>query len=202
MHTNISLSDLNGNNVFYDPNGLEQLSEIAYYFMGGVIKHIKAIAAITNPIVNSYKRLVPGYEAPVYIAWSTRNRSPLIRVPAKRGASTRVELRNPDPSCNPYFALAVVLQAGLDGIENKIAPPPPVNANIYEMTREERAANGIESLPINLAHAIQELEKDELIKDALGEHVYNLYITAKKQEWDEYRRQVHQWELDQYLTRF
>jgi glutamine synthetase len=202
MHTNISLSDLNGNNVFYDPAGKEQLSELAYYFMGGVIKHIKAIACITNPIVNSYKRLVPGYEAPVYIAWSTRNRSPLIRVPAKRGASTRVELRNPDPSCNPYFALAVVLQAGLEGIEKRIAPPAPVNANIYEMTEEERAANGIESLPINLYEAVQELKKDKVIKNALGEHVYNLYIEAKEREWDDYRCRVHQWEIDQFLTRF
>ncbi|KJS82351.1 MAG: glutamine synthetase [Peptococcaceae bacterium BICA1-8] len=202
MHTNISLSDMQGNNVFFDPKGEEQLSETAYYFMGGVIKHIKAIAAITNPTVNSYKRLVPGYEAPVYIAWSTRNRSPLIRVPAKRGPSTRVELRNPDPSANPYFTLAVVLQAGLDGIEKKIAPPAPINANIYEMSEEERTANGIEGLPINLINAIELLKKDDLIKKALGEHVYNLYIEAKKLEWEEYRSKVHQWEVDQYLTRF
>ena len=202
MHTNISLSDAQGNNIFFDPNGEEQLSEAAYYFMGGVIKHIKAIAAITNPTVNSYKRLVPGYEAPVYIAWSTRNRSPLIRVPAKRGPSTRVELRNPDPSANPYFTLAVVLQAGLDGIEQKIAPPAPTNANIYEMTEEERATRGIEGLPINLINAIEHLKKDDLIKKALGEHVYNLYIEAKKLEWEEYRGKVHQWEVDQYLTRF
>ncbi|MGI6225589.1 MAG: type I glutamate--ammonia ligase [Peptococcales bacterium] len=202
MHTNISLSDLMGNNVFYDPNGPEQLSDVAYYFMGGIIKHIKAIAAITNPTVNSYKRLVPGYEAPVYIAWSTRNRSPLVRVPAKREASTRIELRNPDPSSNPYFALAVVLQAGLEGIEKKIAPPAPINANIYEMTDEERKELGIEELPINLATAIEELKKDEVVKKALGEHVYNLYIEAKKIEWEQYRARVHQWELDQYLTRF
>ena len=181
--------------------GKEQLSELAYYFMGGVIKHIKALHV--SPIdCKLYKRLVPGYEAPVYIAWSTRNRSPLIRVPAKRGASTRVELRNPDPSCNPYFALAVVLQAGLEGIEKRIAPPAPVNANIYEMTEEERAANGIESLPINLYEAVQELKKDKVIKNALGEHVYNLYIEAKEREWDDYRCRVHQWEIDQFLTRF
>lgn len=202
MHTNISLSGINGKNAFYDPNGEEQLSEIAYYFMGGVMKHIKAITAITNPTVNSYKRLVPGFEAPVYIAWSTRNRSPLIRVPAKRGPSTRIELRNPDPSCNPYFALAVVLQAGLNGIEQKIKPPAPTNANIYEMSEEEREARGIEGLPHNLITAIAELKKDEVIRKALGEHVYNRYIDAKTWEWDQYRSKVHQWELDQYLTRF
>lgn len=202
MHTNISLADLKGNNAFYDPNDQEQLSQLAYYFMGGVIKHIKAIAAITNPIVNSYKRLVPGYEAPVHIAWSTRNRSPLIRVPAKREASTRIELRNPDPSSNPYFALAVVLHAGLEGIEKQIAPPPPINANIYEMTEEERIAQGIEGLPVNLISAIEELKKDDVVKKALGEHVYNLYIEAKRIEWEQYQARVHQWELDEYLTRF
>lgn len=202
MHTNISLSDMAGNNKFYDPQGEEQLSEIAYHFMGGVIKHIKGITSITNPIVNSYKRLVPGYEAPVYIAWSTKNRSPLIRVPAKRGPSTRIELRSPDPSCNPYYALAVVLQAGLDGIEKKIAPPAPTNANIYEMTEEERAARGIDCLPHNLITAVEELKKDEVIKEALGDHVYYRYLEAKKIEWDQYRSKVHQWEIDQYLTRF
>ncbi|MFZ5944500.1 MAG: type I glutamate--ammonia ligase [Bacillota bacterium] len=202
MHTNISLSDMDGRNVFFDPQGEEQLSEMAFYFMGGVMKHIKAITAITNPIVNSYKRLVPGYEAPVYIAWSTRNRSPLIRVPAKRGPSTRIELRNPDPSCNPYYALAVVLQAGLSGIENKIVPPAPTNANIYEMNEDDRLQRGIEGLPHNLISAIAYLQEDEVIKEALGSHVFDRYIEAKKLEWDLYRGRVHQWELDQYLTRF
>lgn len=202
MHTNISLSDLQGNNVFYDPSGQEELSDIAYYFMGGIIKHIRGMAAITNPTINSYKRLVPGYEAPVYIAWSTKNRSPLIRIPAKRGPSTRIELRNPDPTCNPYFILAVALQAGLKGIEEKINPPAPINANIYEMTPEERQKENIGSLPSTLREAIIELRKDNLVREALGEHVYNRYIEAKILEWNEYRSQVHQWEVNHYLTRF
>ncbi len=202
MHTNISLCTLDGENAFYDPQGVDQLSKEAYYFMGGIIKHIKAITAITNPIVNSYKRLVPGFEAPIYIAWSSRNRSPLIRVPAKRKSSTRVELRSPDPSCNPYFALAVILRAGLEGIEKKIDPPAPVNANIYEMGEEDRKEKGIESLPGSLIEAINELKKDPLIREALGEHVYERYIYAKTWEWNQYRSQVTQWELDQYLTRF
>ena len=202
MHTNLSLSTQDGKNAFYDTNGEDQLSQEAYYFMGGIMKHIKAITAITNPIVNSYKRLVPGYEAPVYIAWSGRNRSPLIRIPAKRGPSTRVELRSPDPSCNPYFALAVILQAGLDGIENKITPPKPENSNIYEMSEAERLEKGIENLPGDLIGAIEELKKNQLIRMALGEHVFERYIEAKTLEWNDYRSRVYQWELDNYLTRF
>lgn len=202
MHTNLSLFDELKGNAFYDPLGKEQLSQTAYHFMGGVMNHIKAITAITNPIVNSYKRLVAGYEAPVYIAWSARNRSPLIRVPAKRGESTRIELRSPDPSCNPYFALATILHAGLNGIENKIAPPRPVNSNINEMTDLERMAANIESLPVSLIEAIAELKKDDSMKNALGEHASKVYIEAKTLEWNDYRSKVHQWELDQYLTRF
>ncbi|GAW91961.1 type I glutamate--ammonia ligase [Calderihabitans maritimus] len=201
MHTNQSLMK-DGKNAFYDPNGKLELSEIAYYYIGGLMKHARAIAAITNPTVNSYKRLVPGYEAPVYIAWSPRNRSPLIRVPAKRGMSTRIELRNPDPSCNPYLAIAVMLKAGLDGIKNSITPPPPTDRNIYTMTEAERLELGIESLPGSLAEALDELEKDEVIKSALGEHVYSRFMEAKRIEWDNYRKQVHQWEIDQYLTKF
>lgn len=202
MHTNLSLFDELKGNAFYDPLGKDQLSQTAYHFMGGVMNHIKAITAITNPIVNSYKRLVAGYEAPVYIAWSARNRSPLIRVPAKRGESTRIELRSPDPSCNPYFALATILHAGLNGIENKIAPPRPVNSNINEMTDLERMAANIESLPVSLIEAIAELKKDDSMKNALGEHASKVYIEAKTLEWNDYRSKVHQWELDQYLTRF
>jgi glutamine synthetase len=155
---------------------------------------------ITNPTVNSYKRLVPGYEAPVYIAWSARNRSPLIRIPAKRGVSTRIELRNPDPACNPYLATAVALKAGLDGIKNKIQPPPPTDKNIYEMTAEERLAEGIDSLPSSIYEAIQYLSRDEVLKCALGSHAYNRFIEAKMIEWDKYRVQVHPWELDEYLA--
>lgn len=201
MHCNQSLFR-NGENAFFDPNGELQLSDEAYYYIGGIMKHAKAMAAITNPTVNSYKRLVPGYEAPVYIAWSARNRSPLIRIPAKRGVSTRIELRNPDPSCNPYLAIAVMLKAGLDGIKNKIKPPAPTDRNIYEMDTVEMREAGIESLPGSLKEALDELSKDEVIQDALGDHIYNRFMEAKKIEWDNYRTRVHQWEIDQYLTKF
>jgi glutamine synthetase len=201
MHTNISLFS-NGENTFYDPNTATKLSEAAMYFIGGVLKHAPAFSAITNPTVNSYKRLVSGYEAPVYIAWSEKNRSPLVRIPAKRGSSTRVELRNPDPSCNPYLALAVMIKAGLDGIKNKISPPAAVNKNIYAMSDEEMRENGIYSLPTSLEEAIKELEKNPVMTAALGTHVYQRFLEAKKIEWDNYRLQVHQWELDEYLNKF
>ena len=201
MHMNQSLFK-NGQNAFFDPNAPLQLSEDAYYYIGGLIKHAKAMAAITNPIVNSYKRLVPGYEAPVYIAWSARNRSPLIRIPAKRGSSTRIELRNPDPACNPYLAIAVALKAGLDGIKNKIAPPPSTDRNIYQMSQTERDQEGIPSLPANLFEALEELSANEVIKSALGDHIFNRYLEAKKIEWDRFRVAVHPWELEQYLIKF
>ncbi|WP_027718643.1 type I glutamate--ammonia ligase [Desulfovirgula thermocuniculi] len=201
MHTNMSLFR-GEENAFYDPSSPDGLSDTCRYFIGGLMKHIRAIAAITNPTVNSYKRLVAGYEAPVYIAWSFRNRSPLIRIPAKRGLSTRIELRSPDPSCNPYLALAVCLKAGLDGIKNKIAPPPPCDRNIYEMSPKEREELGIGCLPENLKEALDELERDELIKEALGPHVYARFMEAKRIEWDRYRTQVHPWELEEYLTKY
>ncbi len=199
MHMNQSLFQ-NGSNVFYDPNTPTQLSDIAMNYIAGVMKHARSIAAVTNPTVNSYKRLVPGFEAPVYIAWSTQNRSPLIRVPAKRGLSTRIELRNPDPMCNPYLALAVVLTAGLDGIKNNLVPPPPCDQNIYEMTALERWEIGIGSLPGSLEEAIEELSKDEIIKGALGSHVLDRYLEAKLHEWNAYKTRVHQWEIDRYLN--
>lgn len=201
MHANMSLFK-DGKNAFYDPEGELQLSQDAYYYIGGLIKHAKAIAAVTNPTVNSYKRLVPGYEAPIYVAWSGKNRSPLIRIPAKRGVSTRVEMRNPDPSCNPYLALAVMLKAGLDGIKNKITPPKEVNCNIYKMTLEEKKELGIESLPGNLSEALKELEQDEVVKEALGEHIYDRFMEAKKHEWNEYITKVTPWEVENYLTKF
>lgn len=201
MHTNVSLYK-NGKNAFYDENDPLQLSQEAYWFIGGIMKNMKSITAITNPLVNSYKRLVPGYEAPVYIAWSTRNRSPLIRIPAARGEATRLELRCPDPSCNPYLALAAVLSAGLDGIENKIQPPAPVDRNIFEMGEEQRLAEGIESLPGSLKEAIDEMEKNEMVRQVLGDHIFTKYIEAKKKEWDQYRTKISQWELDQYLARY
>ncbi|ATW26972.1 type I glutamate--ammonia ligase [Candidatus Formimonas warabiya] len=201
MHTNQSLFK-GSKNVFYDPNGELELSREAYYYVGGLMKHARAMAAITNPTVNSYKRLVPDYEAPVYVAWSAKNRSPLIRIPAKRGLSTRVEMRNPDPSCNPYLAIAAMLKAGLDGIKNKILPPDPVNRNIYEMTGAEKDAMGIASLPGSLEEALKELKADEVIKSALGNHALSRFLEAKEMEWDSYRTKITYWEIEQYLTKF
>jgi len=201
MHINMSLSK-DGKNVFDDPNDELGLSKEAYYFIGGIIKHMKGMTAITNPLVNSYKRLVPGYEAPVYIAWSATNRSPLIRIPAARGEGTRIELRCPDPSANPYLALAVCLRAGLDGIANKIEPPASVNCNIFELTSEEKKELGIEAIPGTLIEAVNEMEKDEFVQGVLGKHVSSKYIEAKKAEWANYRSQVTDWEINQYLNQF
>lgn len=201
MHTNASLFK-NGKNVFYDENDALQLSQEAYWFIGGLMKHMRSMTAITNPTVNSYKRLVPGYEAPVYIAWSARNRSPLIRIPAARGASTRVELRCPDPTCNPYLALAAILAAGLDGIENKTQPPAPSNKNIFQMTKEQRMAEGIDSLPGSLDEALAEMSGSRFVKDILGEHIFHKYIEAKNQECNEYRTKISKWEIDTYLMRY
>lgn len=201
MHINMSLSR-NGKNIFADTSDSLGLSQEAYYFIGGIMKHIKGMTAITNPLVNSYKRLVPGYEAPVYIAWSATNRSPLIRIPAARGEGTRIELRCPDASANPYLALAVCLRAGLDGIINKIEPPAGVDCNIFDMTKEQKKSLGIESLPGTLREAIHELEQDDFIKSVLGEHVSAKYIEAKKEEWARYRSQVTDWEINQYLYQY
>ena len=201
MHCNISIFKDN-QNIFYAPDETHQLSKEAIYSIGGLLKNVSAVTAITNPIVNSYKRLVLGYEAPVYIAWSLANRSALIRVPAKRGSATRVELRSPDPSCNPYLAMAVILGAILDGIENKIEPPAQIEENIYEMTKAELKERGIASLPSSLKEAVKALENNEVVKDSLGEHIVNEFTTAKKIEWDRYRTQVTQWELDSYLNAY
>ena len=201
MHTHLSLFK-DGKNIFHDANMPDELSQEMLYFIGGLLKHAKGFTAVTNPLVNSYKRLVPGYEAPVYIAWSHRNRSPLVRVPARRGIGTRVELRSPDPSCNPYLAFAVMLKAGLDGIHNKITPPDPVNLNIYTMTDEVKAEHKIESLPGTLFEAITELDNDPIIQEALGEHIYDRFREGRMKEWLDYRIQVHDWEVKQYLARF
>ncbi|ACV64467.1 glutamine synthetase, type I [Desulfofarcimen acetoxidans DSM 771] len=201
MHMNQSLFK-DDQNAFYDPSGPNALSETAYYYIAGLVKHARALAAITNPTVNSYKRLVPGYEAPVYIAWSCRNRSPLIRVPAKRGLSTRVELRNPDPSCNPYLAISVALKAGLDGIKNKLQHPAACDRNIYHMNAAERLENNIPSLPGSLREALDELAADPVIKSALGNHIFDRFMESKLVEWDNYRVQVHNWEVEEYLTKF
>lgn len=198
MHVNMSLSK-DGKNIFCDPSGEMGLSKEALYFIGGILKHIKGMALVTNPLVNSYKRLVPGYEAPVYIAWSATNRSPLIRIPAARGAGTRVELRCPDSSANPYLVLAVCLAAGLEGIRNKITPGQPVTENVFKMRLCEKEELGIESLPKDLGEAIVEFEKDDYLKGVLGEHISRKYLNAKKAEWIQYQTQVTTWEIDQYL---
>ncbi|MBM6618351.1 type I glutamate--ammonia ligase [Bacillus suaedaesalsae] len=201
MHANLSL--FNGNeNAFFDPNGDLQLSETARHFIAGILKHAPAFTAVTNPTVNSYKRLVPGYEAPCYVAWSARNRSPLIRIPSSRGLSTRVEVRSPDPAANPYLSMAVLLAAGLDGIKNKLSAPKPVDRNIYVMNKAERLENGIEDLPATLAQALDLLKADEVIKGALGEHLLEHFIEAKEIEWDMFRTQVHPWEREQYMTTY
>jgi glutamine synthetase len=188
----------NGQNAFYDANNEIGLSETARYFMAGVMKHARANAAITNPTINSYKRLVPGYEAPVYVAWSASNRSPMIRIPASRGAGTRIEVRNPDPSANPYLALAVLLKAGLDGIKNKLTLAEPTDRNIYHMTEKERIEEGIDSLPGSLQEAIDELLTDGVITSAIGEHALTHFVEAKRIEIEMFRTAVHEWEREQY----
>lgn len=198
MHTNMSLTK-DGRNIFNDPNGENGLSKEAYYFIAGIMKHVKGMTAIANPLINSYKRLVPGHEAPVYIAWSATNRSPLIRIPAARGAGTRIELRSPDPAANPYLLLALCLAAGLDGIKNQMKPPKAVNGNIFELTEREMKRAKIESIPGDLQQAVIAMEADPFIKQTLGERVFNKYVEAKKKEWDTYRKQVTQWEIDEYL---
>jgi glutamine synthetase len=187
-------------NSFYDENDKLGLSSVARYYMAGILHHARAFAAITNPTVNSYKRLVPGYEAPCYVAWSASNRSPMIRIPASRGLSTRVEVRNPDPAANPYLALAVMLKAGLNGIKNKMHLPPATDRNIYVMSEEERQEQGIPSLPDNLKIALEDLLRDDIICEALGDHALAHFIELKEIEWDIYRTQVHAWEREQYLT--
>ncbi|WP_277677875.1 type I glutamate--ammonia ligase [Gracilibacillus dipsosauri] len=201
MHCNMSLFK-GKTNTFLDENGPLQLSETAYQFIAGTIKHALSFTAVTNPTVNSYKRLVPGYEAPCYVAWSGSNRSPLIRVPSSRGASTRVEVRSVDPAANPYLALSVLLASGLDGIKNNLEAPKAIDRNIYIMDKEEREANGIQDLPATLADALEELKKDEVIIEALGEHLFEHFIESKEIEWDMFRTQVHPWEREQYISAF
>lgn len=201
MHCNVSLFR-EGENSFYDTKGNLELSDTARQFIAGIIKHAPNFTAVTNPTVNSYKRLVPGYEAPCYVAWSARNRSPLIRIPASRGLSTRVEVRSVDPAANPYLAMAVLLKAGLDGIKNKLTPPAPVDRNIYVMNKEERLDAGIVDLPATLAAALDNLKSDETIVSALGEHIFEHFVEAKEIEWDMFRTQVHPWEREQYMQMY
>lgn len=201
MHCHISL--FKGNkNAFEDPTNPYGLSETAYQFMAGIMHHARGITAITNPTVNSYKRLVPGYEAPVYVAWSAKNRSPMIRIPSSRGISTRIEVRNPDPSANPYLALAVLLKAGLEGIKRGYSVPRATDRNIYAMNDDERDAAGINTLPTSLEEALHCLQQDDVISAALGDHVLYHFLEAKQIEWNMYRIQVHQWERDHYLSSY
>ncbi|MCM3689752.1 type I glutamate--ammonia ligase [Neobacillus niacini] len=201
MHMNLSLFS-NGKNAFYEPTGDLEMSDAARQFIAGILKHAPSFTAVTNPTVNSYKRLVPGYEAPCYVAWSARNRSPLIRIPASRGLSTRVEVRSVDPAANPYLAMAVLLKAGLDGIKNKMTPPAPVDRNIYVMSKEERIEEGIIDLPATLAQALDQLKSNEVIVSGLGEHIFEHFIEAKEIEWDMFRTVVHPWERDQYMSMY
>ncbi len=201
MHINMSLSK-DGKNVFYDPNGERGLSKEAYSFIAGLLIHVKGMTALLNPLVNSYKRLVPGYEAPCYLAWSASNRSALIRIPSARGASTRVELRSPDPSCNPYLALAVCLAAGLDGMEKGLTPPPEIKENIFAMSDEQRKAAGIDTLPDSLQNALYEMQHDPLIMDTLGPHVSQAILEAKGKEWEEYTTRVSSWEIEKYMVTY
>ena len=201
MHMNMSLHNEAGENVFNDKNDPNGMSKEAYYFIGGLMKHIKAMTFITNPIVNSYKRFVPGFEAPVHIAWSRKNRTPFIRIPADRGGNVRIELRSPDTAANPYLALAVCLAAGLDGIRSKIMPSDSIDRNLFEMSEEELKEAGVEKLPMNLMEACQEFEKDEYIKNVLGNDLVQKYTQAKKKEYEEYVTQVTEWELNKYLHR-
>jgi glutamine synthetase len=203
MHTHLSLFTEDGENAFHDENDEFDLSEEAKQFTAGILEHAPALSAVTNPTVNSYKRLVPGYEAPVYVAWSDRNRSALIRKPAARvPAASRIEARFPDPSCNPYLAFAALIQAGLDGIERQLDCDDPIRENIYEFDEQTRKEHGIETLPSNLGEAVDALEADEVIQQALGPHVTENFVEAKRQEFQEYIVEVSDWELDRYLETF
>jgi glutamine synthetase len=201
MHTHQALYTRD-RNTFFDPHAEWQLSRVCLHYVGGLLRHAGAFCAITNPLVNSFKRLVPGYEAPTAIAWSERNRSPLIRVPAARGPQTRVELRMPDSSCNPYLALAAMLRAGLDGIQHELNPGPPVNKNIYKMSHRERRHLRIDELPGNLSEALDELARSPLMRETLGDHIFDHFLAAKRAEWDSYIRHVSPWETDRYLNSY
>lgn len=202
MHCHQSLFNARGKNAFFDPKGPWQLSKVARSYIAGLLDHARGLVAVTNPLVNSYKRLVPGYEAPVNVAWSEKNRSPMIRVPARRGVGTRCEVRMPDPSCNPYLALAAMLACGLDGIERELECGEPVNRNIFDMSQREKRRLKIVQLPANLDEALGFLEKDAVLRSALGDHIFDHFIFNKRTEWAGYIKEIHRWELDRYLDRY
>ncbi len=201
MHANISLFR-GGENAFFDPETKNGISDLARFFVGGLIEHACAITAIANPLINSYKRLVSGFEAPVYITWSGPNRSSLIRIPAGRGLSTRLEFRSPDPTCNPYLTFAVILAAGMDGIKRGIDPGEPVDLNVYHLSPAERKSLGIKTLPSNLKEALDYLERDSVIRGALGEHVFENVMRLGLLEWEAYNTYVHPWEIERYINAF
>ncbi|HSO22025.1 MAG TPA: type I glutamate--ammonia ligase, partial [Chondromyces sp.] len=202
MHVHQSLFSPRGKNAFYDAKGEWELSKTARAYIGGLLEHARAFVAITNPLVNSYKRLVPGYEAPVNVAWSEKNRSPMIRVPARRGIGTRCEVRVPDPSCNPYLAFAAMLASGLDGIDRGLDCGEPVNRNIFDMSQREKKRLRIVQLPASLDEALNHLEKDGLLREALGDHIFDHFLFNKRTEWAEYIKEIHDWELERYLDRY
>ena len=203
MHINMSLADQSGHNVFIDETDGLGLSRIAYQFMAGILAHMKEITMLTNPLVNSYKRLVPGYDAPVYVTWSAAaNRSALIRIPCTRGSNTRIELRCPDSAVNPYLALAACLAAGLDGIKQEMEPPKSVDVNLFAMTEEQMDALGIEQLPETLGEALEAFEHSSFVRKVLGDHVYTKYLAAKSAEWKKFRAEVTDWEVEEYLYKF
>ena len=202
MHTHQSLFTLDGENAFYDPSGPWQLSQVARSYIGGLLDHARAFVALTNPLVNSYKRLVPGYEAPVNVAWSEKNRSPMIRVPDRRGVGTRCEVRIPDPSCNPYLALAAMMASGLDGVERELECGEPVNRNIFDMSQREKKRLKIVQLPASLDEALSFMEKDKLLREALGDHIFDHFLYNKRTEWADYIKEIHNWELERYLDRY
>jgi len=200
MHVHQSLSDAKGNNLFYDKNKKYQLSDMALYYINGIIEHAPSFVAITNPIVNSYKRLVPGHEAPVNIAWSMKNRSPLIRIPDKRENGTRIEVRVPDPATNPYLALLVMFASGVDGINKKVFPPEAISENVFELTEKEKKKLRVGALPANIFEAVENLKKDKYLREILGEHIFNHFYEAKLKEWDDFNTEVHNWEIKRYLS--
>ncbi len=200
MHVHQSLFTTGGENAFYDESGIHELSDVARWYVGGVLKYARETCAILASWVNSYKRLVPGYEAPVYICWANKNRSALVRIPAGKGKSKRIEVRNPDPAGNPYLQYAVMLAAGLEGVRNKLEPPQPIETDIFKLTSSDRSKMGIGSLPGDLNEALAEMEKSELIRETIGAHVFTNFLYNKRKEWDSYKIQVTDWELKQFLS--
>lgn len=201
LHTHQSLFR-NGQNAFYDPDAEDQISEVMRWYVGGLLRHARSFCAVTNPLVNSYKRLVPGYEAPVSVAWSHHNRSPMLRIPARRGQGTRIEMRMPDPAANPYLALAVQLAAGLDGLRRRIQPPDPVDKNIFQLSVRDRRKYKVQELPRDLGEAVDLLKRSPFMRSVLGDLLYERFIEAKEREWQDYIAQVHDWEIEQYLAKY